>query len=25
VLDEEMILLFSDEWKTDSNNSFTRQ
>ena len=25
VLDEEMILLFSDEWKTDSNYSFTRQ
>jgi len=25
VLDEEMILLFSDEWKTVSNYSFTRQ
>jgi hypothetical protein len=25
VLDEEMILLFSDEWKTDSNYSFIRQ
>ena len=23
VLDEEMILLFSDEWKTDSNYSIT--
>ena len=25
VLDEEMILLFSDDWKTDSNRSFTKQ
>jgi hypothetical protein len=25
ILDEEMILLFSDEWKTESNYSFTRQ